>query len=390
MNKQKKSIPSSTLLGVIERIQTVLLGALVFLLPMMFDMANTSYNQTKIALFLAVGSIVLLLWGVRFWARDLPGIHTPTLFWPGLALLLAGALSLVNASSPGTSLQALWVLGYFLLFYLYFANAVDQGQKLRFFLLAACLGTLFASGYGALQYYGILPGHPEYLQGAGNIISGLGNRNFLAEFLNSWVVFVPVLLLLFKTTWVRGLLLVCAGMAFAVLLLVNSIGALAGLLGGVDVLALGVLAHRASVRFLKPHWGWLLGWLGVLLLGGMLVALPSPLKVKTVPRQLAQTSPAPVPQPAAPPTVRRAGLLQDGFGGLEELLAFWLANSGDVRILDWWVGLEMFKAHPLFGVGLNHYGIQFLNYKRTALDALGEGALQGRVRRTGNSHNDYV
>lgn len=387
-SSRKKGKKGATLnvVRVLEALQTALLGTLAFVLPLVFDMDNTSYNRTKVAVFLAVTATVLALWGMQVGIQRRARLHVPLLFWPGLAWLLAGALSLLNASSPGTVLQALWLTGSFFLLYVYLSNTLDGGRKLRFFLLAGLLSTVLAGGYGLLQYGGLVPGHPDYLQGQGNIISSFGNRNFLAEYLNVWLVISPALLLLFRAGWVRAVVLACAGLACVMLLLVNSIGALLGALGGLSVLAVLVLAQRCSRVVLKPQAPWLLGWLGTLLVGVVLVWLPGPLHVENVLRTPALDEATPATRTDAAPLsepIQRAGLLED-------VLALWLANSGDVRVLDWAVGLEMFKAHPLFGVGLNHYGIQFLNYKAAALASLGEGALSTHVRRTDAAHNDYV
>jgi len=63
--------------------------------------------------------MIFSIWGVQLWMNRHAKIRLPALFWPGLALLLAGGLSLIHVFSLGTNLQAMMVLGYFFLFYLY-------------------------------------------------------------------------------------------------------------------------------------------------------------------------------------------------------------------------------------------------------------------------------
>ena len=72
----------------------------------------------------------------------------------------------------------------------------------------------------------------------------------------------------------------------------------------------------------------------------------------------------------------------------------WVENSGKVRAWDWWIGWEMFKDHPLVGVGLGNYKLNFIPYKaKFFATSRGEAYtlfIPSHVPRAAQAHNDYV
>jgi len=92
----------------------------------------------------------------------------------------------------------------------------------------------------------------------------------------------------------------------------------------------------------------------------------------------------------------------DGWAGFDDLflrrvgrLEAWLRqswerNSGAVRSWDWWVGWEMFADHPLTGVGLGNYKLDFLPYKAEFLATPRGEAYDFYIARAAQAHNEYV
>ena len=68
----------------------------------------------------------------------------------------------------------------------------------------------------------------------------------------------------------------------------------------------------------------------------------------------------------------------------------WERNAGRVRAWDWWVGYEMWKDHPLTGVGLGAYKINFVPYKADFLATPQGAAYDFPIARAAQAHNEYV
>ncbi|MEA3238311.1 MAG: Wzy polymerase domain-containing protein, partial [Candidatus Bipolaricaulota bacterium] len=68
----------------------------------------------------------------------------------------------------------------------------------------------------------------------------------------------------------------------------------------------------------------------------------------------------------------------------------WAHNAGKTRSWDWWVGWEMFKDHPLLGVGMGNYKLDFIQYKATFLATPQGAAYSFYIPRAAQAHNDYV
>ncbi|HEX32719.1 MAG TPA: tetratricopeptide repeat protein, partial [Candidatus Acetothermia bacterium] len=68
----------------------------------------------------------------------------------------------------------------------------------------------------------------------------------------------------------------------------------------------------------------------------------------------------------------------------------WAHNAGKTRSWDWWVGWEMFKDHPLLGVGLGNYKLNFVPYKAAFLATPQGKSYNFYIPRAAQAHNDYV
>ena len=68
----------------------------------------------------------------------------------------------------------------------------------------------------------------------------------------------------------------------------------------------------------------------------------------------------------------------------------WERNAGRVRSWDWWVGWEMLKDHPIVGVGLGNYKLNFLPYKAKFLTTPQGAAYDFYIARAAQAHNEYI
>lgn len=68
----------------------------------------------------------------------------------------------------------------------------------------------------------------------------------------------------------------------------------------------------------------------------------------------------------------------------------WARKSGAIRAWDWWVGYEMWKDYPLFGIGLGGYKIYFVPYKPKFLASPRGAGYAFPFPRADQAHNEYV
>jgi len=371
----------------------------ILVLPLLFYTNNTAYAEAKVAFVILGLSVVLGLWIVETWFERRTHFSLPTLFWPGLALVAAGGLSLLNASSVGLGLENLGLLVYSFLFYAFVAHSVRDKVTLQLYVGAGLLAVLLASTYGLLQYNGLLPGNPKYRLGSSMMIASFGNKNFLAEWVNGWLLASLVLLIGLASARLKAWVLACVALGFAALWAADSMGATLGLLvGGVFLLGGAALTH--SFKALVSSKAVLMGWAGVAVLTFVLIVTPGPLRVPDCSAQATScavqrvnveapatqqsvvTTPAPPKPGASDPTLFKR-LLETG-------TRFFRENSGGTRVWDWLIALEMFYAHPLVGVGLGQYGVEFLNYKAALAQSERGRQFDFHIRTTNEAHNDYV
>ncbi len=92
----------------------------------------------------------------------------------------------------------------------------------------------------------------------------------------------------------------------------------------------------------------------------------------------------------------------DGWAGFDEVYLepigaleawarqLWDRNAGKTRSWDWWIGWEMFKDHPMTGVGLGNYKLNFIPYKAEFLATPRGEAYDFYIDRAAQAHNEYV
>ncbi|RLE26925.1 hypothetical protein DRJ54_08305 [Candidatus Acetothermia bacterium] len=381
----------------LSRVRLYALAFFLFSMPLFFLPGNTEYGYTKTIYTLVFVSGLLALWGAeallrREWRLEL------TRLWPLLPALLAVALASLAGGTPAcVVLQSAALILYFGLVYFLIVGAARGDREVVLLLSALLAAGVLAGLYGLLQYLGVMRGGPG--EGLSARISTMGNRNYLGGFL-AYLLF-PCLILLCRPRrpWARGLALMGVGFTLAMALFVQQAGVRLGLLLGSLVLAFGLGLWPCSPIW-RRDWPW---WAatGATLLAPLLVILgPGPGAVALaslaivggglygIGRLLRRVRWAWVPVLLSalvalvlllPPTTP--------IGAVREA---WERNAGRVRAWDWWVGYEMWKDHPLTGIGLGGYKISFVPYKADFLATPQGAAYQFPILRAAQAHNEYV
>jgi putative inorganic carbon (HCO3(-)) transporter len=345
-----------------ERWEKWLLGLGIFALPLMvYPEGHPSPTVTKATVALIWVGGLLGLAAVRL-LRSEDGIRVNGLWLPFGALFVAGVLSLVNSLNWQASLMTLaLVLGYFVLALLV-AHHVRRPEDARWVLgLLVAAGSL-AALYGLLQYYGLLSGHSRPRLRAELITSTFGNKNYIGGYLA--YVLLPGLGLLVLATrrWVKAGALAALAVSFTALLAIDSDGVWLSLLGAGLLLIIGLLWGRlwGGLQRGRP---WVLGLVGLWVVIAVAHSLPAVLTTAVGERDLISSIAEPFTK-----------------------------ESAKIRLFDWLIAWEMLRDHPLLGVGLEHYKVQFLPYKAKALaTGLGERLVASAYVPTAHqAHNDYV
>ncbi|MFC2079098.1 O-antigen ligase family protein [Candidatus Bipolaricaulota bacterium] len=351
--KHKKTENASR--STLERVQVVAVAVAVFVQPLVLWPTLTDYNYAKSIVSLILISILLILWGLTAWRRSSWTIRVPWLMLPVAGFVLAGLLSLIQATNGRATLQSLLLLIYFVLLLWMIANVIRDQHDVRWLLTALLASGTLAALYGVLQYCGILPGSPG-MTGQSAIISSMGNRNYLGGFL--LYLFYPAIIVLIraKARWLKAIALTALMLTFFTMLLVKQEAARTAFVLVSAALAVGWLIFR-PVKPIRTNRWWLVGLTGAILT--MLVLT----------------------------TVSIVPALHEPVGSPGEM---WEENSGAGRAWIWWIGAEMLADHPLTGVGVGNYKIAFLPYK-TIFAATERGqAYNSDISRASHAHNDYV
>lgn len=413
-----------------------LTAVFLFTQPLLIYLGNTEYGYTKAIYSLGFISLLWVLWAGEAVLRGRWELRLPPLLGPGVAVLGAALLSLVNGNSFLADVQYVVLLIYFMAFYFYLANTIHDVREVRFLVGALLLAAGLASLYGLLQYYGLLPGTPGVSQGTGAIISTFGNKNYLGGFLA--YLFAPglVFLSLSPSRGLRAFAVLVLSVVFVTLVAIGSDSAWLAVLLSLGVLTLGtavssgwervrravraygglvVLATLLTALLLGTTGVWLwdrpltgetwarfgrafspLGWLSLGALAGLTGgAFLSPLLRKTcsmrwIPRGIGVLVlililiPVLLGGAAVSPLGRSLG---------ESLIDLAVRSSAKVRAQDWWIAYHMFREQPWVGIGLGDYKREFLPYKAKFLQTdRGQRYAErvGYIQRAAQAHNEYV
>ncbi|MGC9018962.1 MAG: O-antigen ligase family protein [Candidatus Bipolaricaulaceae bacterium] len=367
-------------------------GTLVFLFatqPLLFIPWNTEYGYTKSVYTLVVVSLILILWAWELLKSPGAKVELSWLFPVLPGLLLASALSLTGQTPACTVLQSAALILFFGLIFVQVLNAPERYHPwfLGALIFSAFLNALFA----LLQYLGIAPGGPGG-RGPSAMIATMGNQQFLAGFL-SYLIFPGLILLKAKKAWPIAALVL--GFNFAVMLLTQQIGVRLGLGAALVFIAFGLGFWRAKI----PPWeklgtvailglAALAGTLGLFgLVVGVVLALGAAglyfLGRAVWRRPLLWLG-------IAAAVVLAVVFLLPVTTPLAAVRDLWARKSGAIRAWDWWVGYEMWKDFPFFGIGLGGYKIYFVPYKPKFLATPRGAAYAFPFPRADQAHNEYV
>ena len=358
--KRKKTSHNLRVRLPFERLMVYLIVLFVFSMPLFIWPGVTEYGYGK-SIFALVGvSVLVTLWGVYACIRGKWKIRLPWITFPILGLVFVCLLSLIHAVNGRVVIQSLTLVIFFFLFYLVVVNVVREKRDVTLILYSLLLSAFFASLYGLLQYLGVMRGAYGG-HGLGEVISTMGNRNYLGGFL-AYLLFPSVILIVrLHSRVLRALAIVLLSFNFGMVMLVQQTGARLGLSVAAVALLLGWAIFR-PIEPLRKNRAWLIALLFVLIFTFLVEAPSGPLNSVV-------------------------GLSADGSSWLGRL---WERNVSKVRIWDWWVGWEMFKDYPVVGVGLGNYKLNFIPYKAAFLASPQGAGYDFYIERAAQAHNEYV
>ncbi len=353
---------STSFVRSIELDRVVFYGVLVlvFALPLFIWPGISEYGYGKTIVALIGVSILVALWGVSGWQKKAWTIRLPWITLPILALVVVSLFSLLQATNGRVVVQSLMLVVYFALLMLLIANTVRDRRDVNLLLFAILVSGFLAALYGMLQYLGVMRG-PTGGRGLTNIISTLGNQNYLGGFLAYLLIPAFVLVVRLRSGWLKLVSILLIAFNFGMVLLVQQAGAAIALILAAVAFLVGLAIFR-PIAPIRRNRLWLLILIGTLVLTFLIEAPSGPLNSVV-------------------------GLSQDGKSWIVRM---WERNAGAVRSWDWWIGWEMFVDHPIVGVGLGNYKLNFLPYKAEFLATPRGEAYDFHIDRAAQAHNEYV
>jgi len=356
----KRAAPPARPTVTLDRAVFYGIAFLVFALPIFIWPGVSEYGYAKTIVALIAVSLLTVLWGISAWRRGEWTVRLPWIALPVLGLTAASLLSLLHATNGRFVVQSLVLVLFFTLLMILIANAVRDSRDVTVLLSALLASGFLAALYGMLQYLGVMRG-PAGTHGLGAIISTMGNRDYLGGFLT--YLFFPAVVLVVRprSRWLRLSSILLLAFCFGMILTVRQAGASASLIASAAAFLVGWAIFRPIGPTRRAR-AWLLVLIGVLVVTFLIEAPSGPLNSVV-------------------------GLSQEDSSWLAR---WWRQNSGAVRAWDWWIGLEMFADHPLTGVGLGNYKVDFLAYKAEFLATPRGEAYDFDISRAAQAHNEYV
>jgi len=333
---------------------------LLFSIPLFMLTTISEYGYGK-TIFALVGiSLLSILWAFTGLVKGSWRIRWPWITVPFLGFVIAGLLSLLNAVNGRVVIQSLVLVVFFFQLLLIIANVLRDRKDVHLLLFAMLLSGFLAGLYGFLQYLGVLRGA---FGGAGlnELISTLGNRNYVGGFL-TYLMFPSVILVLSpRWRWVRIVSIIMLAFCFGITLLLQQTAVSVSLAGTAIALVVGWMIFRPVTPIRKNRI-----WILILLLALAAIFL--------------------VESPSSPLN-SVVGFSAEETSWIGQI---WERNSGKTRSWDWWVGWEMFVDSPTIGVGLGNYKLNFLAYKTDFLASPRGESYDFYISRAAQAHNDYV
>ena len=343
------------------RVMVYLVALFVFVLPLFVWPTSTEYGYSKSIFALVAVSLLLILWAGWALVKGEWRIRVPWISVPVLGFVVASLFSLIRATNGRMVIQSLTLVVFFFLFYLVVTQFVKEKKDVTLILYSLLLSAFLASLYGLLQYLGVMRGAFGN-SGLAELISTMGNRNYLGEFLACLLFPAVILIVRLHSRLLRTLAVGLVAFSFGTALLVRQTSILVALPTAFALFLVGIAIFR-PIEPIRRNRAWLVGLFAVLALTFAIEAPSGPLN-------------------------SLVGLSADTKGSW--LARLWSQNSGRVRSWDWWVGWEMLRDHPLVGVGLGNYKIEFLPYKAQFLASPRGAGYDFYIARAAQAHNEYV
>jgi len=354
----------------LHRVTLLAIAGSVFLLPLLIWPGLTDYNYTKTIASLVLISILLVLWGLAAWSRRGWTIRTPWAVIASAGILVAGALSMIQASNGRVALQSLVLVAYFILLAWMIADVVRTEREVRVLLGALFASALLVALYGLLQYVGVMEGKAGG-EGATAILSTLGNRNHLGALMLYLFYPATALMVTSRTTWAKASLVASLVFAFVVMLLVRQAASQIGFIV-VTLFVVGGVGVLRPIKTLRRQRLWL-----IVLMSSILVVTAA-----FVTWDLLCPSAQPLEDGEEPVVAQEAS------PSLLERL--WIANSGPSRELMWWAGADMLSDQPIVGAGLGNYKIDFFAAKYDVLTSDRGSDYDVHISRVSQAHSELV
>jgi len=337
-----------------------LVALFVFVLPSFIWPTSTEYGYSKSILALIGVSGLLVLWAGWSAYRREWRLRIPWLVLPVFAFVVASFLSLIHAADGRMVIQSVTLVVFFFLFYLIVTHVVREKRDVDLILYALLVSAFLCSLYGLLQYLGVMRGAYGGT-GLDEVISTMGNKNYLGEFLVSLLFPSVILVLRLKSRLLRALAILLIAFNFGTALLVQQASVVVALVAALLAFVVAFALFR-PIEPVRRNRFWILA-LGATLVATFLVEAPSG------------------------PLNSVVGLSADGPSWFQQ---FWIENTGRTRSWDWWIGWEMFRDHPVVGVGLGNYKVDFLPYKAKFLASPAGARYDFYIDRAAQAHNEYV
>jgi len=248
---------------------------LVFAVPLFIWPGISEYGYGKTIVTLIGVSALAILWGVTAWRKGTWTIRLPWICVAVLGFVVVSLLSLVNATNGAVVFQSLVLVVFFGLLMLIIANSVRDQRDANVLLFALLVSAFLAALYGMLQYLGVLRG-PTGSSGLEQVISTMGNRNYLGGFL-AYLLFPAVVLVVRpRSRSVRILSILLIAFCFGMVLVVQQSGTIVSLILTAVAFLVGVAVFR-PIAPIRSNRTWLLALVGALVLTFLIEAPSGPL-----------------------------------------------------------------------------------------------------------------
>lgn len=333
--------------------------ALLLVLPVAFWPGSTSYDAAKLAVWAVAGGLWALDLGRWLWVgRAGPVSRRQVVALVGLAAFL-GLVGVAPAAARGPALRSvvlicLWTATVMM------TRRMGAHPAWRLRLLGAMTASAgVACLYGLSQMAGLLPG-ASASSGMPVGIGTLGNQNYLAGL--AAVIVWPSLALWRVKRWPWRVAAVTGTLILATTVVLGGATGprVAAASAGLLALMAAVLLRANQPQLLPRAWG------GMLLVGIFTVFY-------IVSHDLVAKKSAP-----------------DANFFSQSTKSVFDANNGDIRRADWIIALEMFRAHPVTGVGLGGYATGWIRQREQLAAAGRDAGIPGDIPPSSWAHNEYL